>query len=87
MEWGLEKSTEMIALEIKANLPSDFSEQDVDELFDRFREAVKDKKVNAAKAQEVATLFRTMFEDQKIDSSEARVLLNEIKGIVDTNSY
>ena len=41
--WGLEKTTEMIAMEIKANLPAEYSEQDVDELFDKLTQALKNK--------------------------------------------
>lgn len=81
--WGLEKTTEMIAMEIKANLPEEFTEQDVDDLFDKLKRALKNKEIDATKIQMLATQFQTYLEDQKIDEDEARMLLNEIKKAVE----
>lgn len=81
--WGLEKTTEMIAMEIKANLPAEYSEQDVDELFDRLTRALKNKEIDASSIQKLATQFQLYLEDQKIDVDEAREIIEEIKRTVE----
>ena len=83
LEWGLEKTTEMIALEIKANLPEEFTEQDVDNLFDKLKQAIKNKKIDPSKIQKLATQFQLYLEDQKIDEDEAREIMEEIKEIIE----
>jgi len=83
LEWGLEKTTEMIALEIKANLPEEITEQDVDELFEKLKQAIKNKEIDPSKIQKLATQFQMYLEDQKIDEDEARAIMEEIKEVVE----
>ena len=83
LEWGLEKTTEMIAMEIKANLPEEITEQDIDELFDKLRKAIKNKEIDAAKIQKLAGQFQFYLEDQKIDENEAQKIIDEIKEAVE----
>lgn len=83
LEWGLEKTTEMIAMEIKANLPEEYTEQDVDELFDKLKKAITNKEIDPTNIQKMATQFQVYLEDQKIDEDEARKIIEEIKRIVD----
>ncbi len=83
LEWGLEKTTEMIALEIKANLPEEITEQDVDELFEKLKQAIKHKEIDPSKIQKLATQFQMYLEDQKIDEDEARAIMEEIKEVVE----
>lgn len=83
LEWGLEKTTEMIALEIKANLPEEFTEQDVDDLFDKLKQAIKNKNIDPSKIQKLATQFQLYLKDQKIDEDEARKIIEEIKEAVE----
>jgi hypothetical protein len=82
LEWGLEKSTRMVAQEIKANLPENVTADEVDELMEKFIQAVKDKKVEAADLQNIATSFQKALEDKKIDADESKMLLEEIGKIV-----
>lgn len=79
LEWGLSKTTDMIAMEIKANLPDEFTEQDVDELFERLKRGITNKEIDATKIQMLANQFQSYLEDQKIDEDEARKIINEIK--------
>ena len=81
--WMIENTTEIIALEIKANLPEEFSEQEVDELFEKLTRAIKNKEIDAAKIQSLATQFQIYIEDQKIDEDEARKIIAEIKKAVE----
>ncbi len=79
LEWGLEKTTEMIAMEVKANLPDEFSEAEIDELFIRFREAVLNNDIEPTRIQNLATQFQKYLEDQKIDEDEARWIIEEVR--------
>lgn len=79
LEWGLGKTMEMIAIEIKANLPDDLNEHDIDELFDRLKRAIKNKEIDPTKIQNLATQFQIFIEDQKIDEDEAREIIKGIK--------
>lgn len=83
LEFGLEKTTDMIALEIKANLPEEFTEAEIDELFDKLRKAVINKEIDPTRIQSLATQFQSYLEDQKIDVDEARKLIEEIKETID----
>ncbi len=83
LEWGLEKTTEMIALEIKANLPEEFTEQYVDDLFDKLRRAIKNKEIDPSEIQKLATQFQLYLKDQKIDEDEVRKIIEEIKEAVE----
>ena len=82
LEFGLEKTTDMIALEIKANLPEEFTEAEIDELFDRLRKAVMSEEIDPTRIQNLATQFQSYLEDQKIDVDEARKLIEEIKDVL-----
>ena len=83
LEFGLEKSTDMIALEIKANLPEEYTEAEIDELFDKFRQAIKNKEINPDTIQKLMMQFQSYVEDKKIDVDEARKLVEEIKELLD----
>ena len=83
LQYTLEKSTEMIALEIKANLPEDYTETEVDELFDKLKLAITNQEIKPENIQRLASQFQSYLEDQKIDVDEAGKLLEEIKKIVE----
>ena len=83
LEYGLEKTTDMIALEIKANLPEEYTEKEVDELFMKLRTAVLNEEIDPTRIQNLATQFQEYLEDQKIDVDEARKLIDEIKETLD----
>ncbi len=83
LEYGLDKSTDMIALEIKTNLPEEFTEAEVDELFDRLKQAIKNKEINPESIQKLVMQFQSYLEDQKIDMDEARKLIEEIKETIE----
>ena len=83
LAYGLEKTTDMIALEIKANLPEEFTEADIDKIFDRLRMAVLNKEIDPTRIQNLASQFQSYLEDQKIDVDEARKLIEEIKEAID----
>ena len=82
LQWSLEKTTDIIAQEIKTNLPEGTTEEEVDNLIDKFKTAVKEKKIDAPQMQHIATLFQQMLEDKKIDQDESQKLLEEIKKVV-----
>ncbi|MCP4705866.1 MAG: hypothetical protein GY865_14800 [candidate division Zixibacteria bacterium] len=83
LEYGLDKSTDMIALEIKANLPEEFTEAEIDELFDKLKQAIKNKEINPESIQKLVMQFQSYLEDQKIDMDEARKLIEEIKETIE----
>jgi len=82
ISWGLGKTTEVIGMEIKANLPEGVTEQEVDEVIEKFQTFIKEKKLTQEQLQRVATTFQDAYEDKKIDSDEAEKILNELKKIV-----
>ncbi len=82
INWSLGKTTDIIAQEIKANLPQDVTEQEVDDVMNKFKEAIKEKRLNSGEIQKIALAFQNALNDKKIDSIEAKSLLDDIKETV-----
>ena len=83
VEFGLEKTVDMVAVEIKANLPEGISSNDVDGVVGDFKKALKEKKIKAEKIQAVAAMFQEIMDDKKVDKDEAQKFLKQLKAAIE----
>ncbi len=82
VQMGLNKMTEKIVTDIKANLPEGITAEDVDKTVDDFTKAFKDGKIDKAEIQSISNLIQKAYEDKKIDQDEGRKILEEFKKAV-----
>jgi len=83
VEWGMEKSLGMISAEMKANLPEGITEDDIDNAINKFKQMIKDKKIETTEIQTLAVKIQEVMEDKKLDTSEVREIFEDLKDIVD----
>jgi len=83
IEMGLNKVTESVATELKANLPEGVSAEEVDQVMDKFKTSLKEGKIDDAELQSISMSFQNAYEDKKIDQKEAEDLYDQIKKIVE----
>ena len=83
VEWGMEKSLEMISAEMKANLPDGITEDGIDETINRFKQMIKDKKIETTEIQALPVKIQKVMEDKKLDTTEVREIYEDLKVIVE----
>ncbi len=79
---GLDKTADMVAVEIKANLHEDLTAEEVDDVMGRFKQAIKDKKLNEFQMKNFIESFQRVMDDRKIDPAEGKKLIDEIRVIL-----
>jgi multidrug efflux pump subunit AcrB len=78
----LNKMTDKITVDIKANLPEGVTAEDVDKTVDDFKKAFKEGKVDQAEVQKISATVQKAYEDKKIDQKEGEEILKELKEAV-----
>jgi actin-like ATPase involved in cell morphogenesis len=83
VEMGLNKMTETIVTELKANLPDGISEEEVDKVVEEFKVAFKEGKIDQGEIQQISTLLQSALEDKEIDEEEGRKILETFKKAIE----
>nr|MBN2276320.1 hypothetical protein [candidate division Zixibacteria bacterium] len=83
IDMGISKITDSVATEIKANLPDGVTEEEVDEVLTKFRQSIKEGKIDQAEMQALSLTFKDATEDKKIDKDEAQQLFEQIKKAIE----
>ncbi len=78
----MNKSEQWVTAQIKENLPEGYTEADIDQVVGNFFGAIKSGDISEAQVKKITGQFQTMANDKKIDTAEARQLLEEMKKIL-----
>jgi len=76
---GLTKLAETVAAEAKKDLPADMTAEDVDKAVEDFQKAFDEKKIDTEEIQSLSLMFQDIMKDQVVDSTEARMFVEEIR--------
>ncbi len=78
----LNKMTDKIVVDIKANLPEGVTAEDVENTVNDFKKAFKEGKIDQAEIQKISETVQKALEDKKIDQEEGKEILKELKEAV-----
>lgn len=81
LNFAVEKGVDTMEKSVVASLPDSSSKAEAKIIFDQALTSIKEGKIEKDQLEGLMNTFRTSFEDQKIDSSEAKNLLSELKKI------
>jgi hypothetical protein len=65
------------------NLPSGYTADDVKQLIADAKVKIQEKGFNSPELQQLMTSFQQVYEDQVVDTTEAKMLLEDLKEIVE----
>ena len=83
IEAGLSQMTDTLAAEIIKDLPEGISEQNVTNLMDEFKQAIKEQKIDQVEMEQLGVTFQTIMGDEVITKDEGKEILNQIREAID----
>lgn len=83
-ELGFNKLAESVAVDAKKELPADITAEDVDMAVENLKTAFKEKKIGSEEITSLSLMFQEIMKDQKVDSSETRMFVEEIRKVTQT---
>ena len=79
VDYAIEKGFDAMENSVIANLPDSSSKAEAKIIFDKTLTKIKEGEIEKQRLQGLMTTFQSSFEDQKLDSTEVREIMNELK--------
>ncbi len=79
VNYAIEKGFEAMENSVMASLPDSSSKAEAKIIFDKTITKIKEGEIEKQQLQGLMTTFQSSFKDQKLDSTEVRKIMNDLK--------